>query len=235
MARRIESNDVKLAEKSLPANAARFFRVFCVASVVLAAACQRQGPLAGSLRQHPGQAKGHLPKVAVLPLGDFSPLLARKAVGWISNFYPVEAKELSPVPMPAAAWYPVRHRYRADSILNILHRFKPAGFNYIIALTHKDISCTSYPYPDWGVLGYGEYPGQTCVVSSYRMKSPAITEKLYLERLQKVVLHELGHNFGLDHCSAPACLMADAEGTIATVDREKVWICPACSKKSGKK
>lgn len=234
MARRIQSNDVKLAEKSKPSTAGWFLMVACVASVVVAAACHRHGPPAGSIKQCSGQVRGQLPKVAVLPFGDFSPLLAGQAAGWIQSFYPVEAKVLTPVPMPAAAWYPVRGRYRADTILNILHCYKPAGYNYIIALTNNDISCTSDPFPDWGVLGYGEYPGQTCIVSSFRMKGPSITEKHFLERLQKVVLHELGHNFGLDHCSAPACLMADAEGTIATVDREKVWICPACSKKSGK-
>lgn len=49
------------------------------------------------------------------------------------------------------------------------------------------------------------------------------------ERLTKVVLHELGHNLGLDHCNKPNCSMEDAGGTIKTVDRENKEVCPKCS------
>jgi archaemetzincin len=38
------------------------------------------------------------------------------------------------------------------------------------------------------------------------------TETQLLVKLLKVALHELGHNFGLPHCSNTTCIMADAKG-----------------------
>jgi archaemetzincin len=40
------------------------------------------------------------------------------------------------------------------------------------------------------------------------------------ERLAKVAVHELGHTLGLPHCPNVGCLMEDAEGRVATCDRE---------------
>jgi predicted Zn-dependent protease len=65
-------------------------------------------------------------------------------------------------------------------------------------------------------------------VSTYRLGRGAATETVADERLVKAVGHELGHTFGLDHCSTPGCLMADACGTIRTVDAGTGRLCPAC-------
>ena len=40
------------------------------------------------------------------------------------------------------------------------------------------------------------------------------------QRLAKVAVHEAGHTLGLEHCPTRGCLMEDAEGQVATCDRE---------------
>ena len=47
-------------------------------------------------------------------------------------------------------------------------------------------------------------------------------------RTVKVVNHELGHVLGLGHCPKEGCLMADARGTIKTVDGEPGPLCELC-------
>jgi archaemetzincin len=71
------------------------------------------------------------------------------------------------------------------------------------------------------------------VVSSFRLHKRSATPDLFKARLVKVVNHELGHTFGLDHCTTPGCLMEDAAGSIKTVDRETGDFCADCRARLG--
>jgi archaemetzincin len=125
-------------------------------------------------------------------------------------------------------------RYRADSIIRWIRRTKPDTIDYMIGITPKDISTTKKDkegnikkpesrYKDWGVFGLGFRPGNACVVSTYRLGNKK------LERLSKVGMHELGHNFGLKHCDFNnTCVMQDAVETIKTVDRARAKFCSNC-------
>jgi archaemetzincin len=170
-------------------------------------------------------------KVALQPFAKFDSLLVSLAGKEIQEFYHFEVISLNSKPLPQMAWYPVRSRWRADSLLIWLERSKSDSINFIMGLTDKDISCTNEDIPDWGIFGYGYQPGPSCVISTFRLKRNAKDDAHLRDRFVKVLLHELGHNLGLDHCPTPGCMMEDAEGTIVTVDNEKKELCPKCREK----
>jgi archaemetzincin len=128
-------------------------------------------------------------------------------------------------PLPANAYYKPRNRYRAEILLKELQG--TPGYDKLMAITAKDISTTHKQYADWGVMGLAFRGRKPCVISTYRVRTT--NTNLFNERVIKLALHELGHTMGLPHCSYSAsCFMADASGTIKTVDRGTRRLCEHC-------
>jgi len=124
-----------------------------------------------------------------------------------------------PIKLPKSA--SVGGRYRSDTLLKYLRSSVMPG-NKIIGLTDKDITCQHRGSNDWGVFGYGDMPGSACVASPYRLNKANKANQLY-----KTAVHELGHNFGLNHCPNAGCIMADAKGK-NNIDNENSF-CSKCS------
>jgi archaemetzincin len=132
----------------------------------------------------------------------------------------IEVGLLAREPLPAAAFYRPRRRYRADGLLDFLDRRLPPDGVRILGLTGADISTTKGSVFDWGVLGLGRIDGASCVISEFRCRMKSNGPAHARERLAKVAVHEIGHTLGLPHCPTRGCLMEDAEGQVATCDRE---------------
>ena len=169
------------------------------------------------------------PVVAIQPLGPVKPADVQKVKASIEALYVVTVEILPEKPLPKAAYYKPRDRYKADDILDALANETPERIQKVIGFTTRDISTTNDEGKDWGIFGLGLMGGKACVVSTFRLRAGKADEKLFHERLIKVVNHELGHTFGLDHCPVDGCLMHSAEGKIATVDAESGKPCAACS------
>lgn len=180
-------------------------------------------------RQQPGAVKPKkFQQVALMLYENFDTALLHIAAAEVKAFYHCETVVLPSQLLPSSAWYPPNQRYRADSLIQFQKDHLPDGIESLIGITQKDISTTSGNKKDWGIFGLGYFPGRACVISVFRLRASTYDE--YRERFIKVVLHELGHNQGLPHCSYNKyCVMNDAGGTIATVDRERKWLCPHCT------
>lgn len=135
-------------------------------------------------------------------------------------FYDLKVLMLERAPLPKAAYYPKRKRYRAEKLLLFLNQRLPDDGFRILGLTGVDISTTKGQHEDWGILGLADVDGKACVLSSYRTKRRAKGATHARIRLGKVAVHEIGHTLGLPHCDNQGCLMEDAEGSVLTTDRE---------------
>ncbi len=164
------------------------------------------------------------------PLGPNDGQMLVAARRGIARLLGLTVRDLSPQPLPVAAYYPPRKRYRAEKLLGYLEQYvRPrSGCDHVLGMTSADISKTKGDAPDWGIFGLGEMPGTVAVVSTFRLGGRHATRRQIAIRVVKVVNHELGHNLGLDHCPGRGCLMQDARGAIKTVDEEAGLLCQAC-------
>lgn len=156
-------------------------------------------------------------QVKVLPLGDVDTKYIRETYDSIRSIAG-HAVLLQPVKMPDMAYYKPRSRYRADSLIHWMSGLAKPGEIYI-GVTSQDISTTKGKHVDYGVMGLGYCPGKACIVSSYRLKNK--------KNFYKLVIHELGHNMGLQHCPLNTCFMRDAKGGDPTGDEHA--FCKNCT------
>ena len=166
--------------------------------------------------------------IAIQPFGTFDTALIAVITPEITKqFDSAQVILLSPRELPKEAFYKPRSRYRAEILLEKLDSINSNRYTKILGLTNKDISTTKGGVYDWGIFGLGGLGKAPCVVSTFRMKKNS-TPELFLQRLRKVVVHELGHTFGLDHCDWPQCVMLDYRGTIASLDNTGFGFCSQC-------
>jgi len=151
-------------------------------------------------------------------------------VSTISDFYGFEVIVNGEFPLIDSLKVKNTNRYQANRILSASNTMNVDLDGKVLILTSYDI-CTDRKlngvlHKNWGIFGLAGIGKQSTVISTYRMKSN------HNSRLAKVVVHELGHTYGIPHCHENKnCVMNDAKGKGSTVDNVTLYICDNCRKK----
>ena len=176
--------------------------------------------------------------IAIQPFEDINQVYLDSLKEGLSHSYKSKVVFLDHIQLPPSTFIKVKTpRYRADKLIAYLKKTKPDSVDYIIGVTQKDISTTKRSkngqikkpvqrYTDWGIFGLGYRPGPSCILSTYRLKGKG--NKTLIKRIQKVGIHEIGHNLGLKHCPNKTCVMQDAAESIKTIDGVKGSLCKDC-------
>lgn len=179
--------------------------------------------------------------IALTPYDGFDHQMTMTIQSALSSTFNQPVYILPAKDIPRSAFVNIKTpRYRAEALLIDLKNNKPDSIAYMLGLTNEDISTTkrdedgnvlepAEKYQDWGIFGLAYTPGSSCVVSTFRIKDK--DHELFIERLTKICIHEIGHNYGLDHCSSDKCIMNDAAETIKTIDWVDAEFCTNCIEK----
>lgn len=122
---------------------------------------------------------------------------------------------------------PGRRQYDANRILkDVSKMFLPDSFMKI-GLFRVDLFIPILTY----IFGQAILNGDTGIVSLYRLRNELYglekSKKLLNERLKKVVIHEIGHMFGLIHCQNPVCVMRSST-YVEDIDQKNQNLCAKC-------
>ncbi len=126
-------------------------------------------------------------------------------------------------PLLSEAYDKKRDQYMAEIYLEYIKALDlyKNDSNKLLVVTSVDLFSPMLNF----VFGMAEHPGKCAIVSMYRINSDRCEKKN--RRLQKEITHELGHTFGLSHCSDPKCVMSFSV-TIEDVDRKENVFCKNC-------
>lgn len=165
--------------------------------------------------------------VSICPIGTVSTDILAFLSKRISRRCGVECHFTPETENPRYAYDEVRCQYRAKTILKRLIQGCPADTIKAIGITHVDLFVPILKF----VFGLSQIDGPCAVISTYRLRpefydQPADPD-LFLARLEKTTIHELGHAFGLTHCQDYGCVMFSST-SIENTDRKKPDFCPAC-------
>jgi archaemetzincin len=164
-----------------------------------------------------------------LRVGAFPPAPARELVARVSQRVSVPCRLLA---TPLEGELPLldgRTQVSADPLLETLEAQAEHG-SLLVGLLALDIGSPLFTF----FFGRARLRGQAGLVSLARLRpefygmppDPALTA----QRLEREVLHELGHLGGLRHCDAYDCLMYFASNVHA-IDNRGSSYCPACAER----
>jgi len=122
---------------------------------------------------------------------------------------------------------PERVQYSANDILHCLLHHAPGGQNKIIGLTGIDLFIPALTF----IFGQAYLGGNAGIISTYRLRNEFYgmpgNDDIFFKRLNKTIIHELGHMFGLTHCHTMNCVMRSAT-YIEDIDQKEEYLCQSC-------
>jgi archaemetzincin len=158
---------------------------------------------------------------------------------YTESYFTIPVKLLTPVKPITGLFSPRMHhdygniQVHAGKILSYLLKRIPDDAYCIIGVTMMDL----YPDPAWNfVFGYAAYQKPVGVFSfsrfdpSFYNKEDTTDHKLLLLRSCKVLTHEIGHMFGMAHCTAYLCNM-NGSNNLQEADAQPLYLCPVCLRK----
>jgi archaemetzincin len=141
-------------------------------------------------------------------------------------------REMPPLPIPPGSLEAGRNQHSSTKILKELLREVPEDAGKLLGITGVDLCIPILTY----VFGEAQLGGTAAVVSLARLRQEfhgSVPDRpLFLERVRKESLHELGHTFGLIHCRSRDCVM-HLSNTVVDVDAKGRNFCTYCRTVAG--
>lgn len=145
----------------------------------------------------------------------------------VADAFPNPVQPLEGTVDLAPCFVPSREQYHATLALAALLRLRPDEDSKIVGVVQLDLFVPVLTF----VFGQAQLGGPGAIVSTCRLRTEFYglpsDEGVLVERTIKECVHELGHAFGLVHCTEYRCAM-HASSSVEEVDLKESRFCRAC-------
>lgn len=166
--------------------------------------------------------------IAVGTAGAVDAEAAEFAEASLSSALGARTRRIEPLPEPEYAFDPAREQYSSTLILRDALPRRPADAARLLVLTEKDIFIPMLSF----VYGQAQLNGPVAVLSLARLRQEFYglppSRPLFLLRIRKEVMHEVGHTLGLTHCEDALCAMA-LSTNLQQLDIKRGEFCDDCT------
>ena len=120
-----------------------------------------------------------------------------------------------------------RKQYFAPTLISYIHSLGRGDDEKVIAITDLDLFAPRLNF----IFGEADIGSGTAIVSLCRLRQEYYglpsNKVLFIERVTKEIVHELGHILGLGHCPDTQCIM-HFSNSLADTDYKSASFCPRC-------
>jgi archaemetzincin len=127
------------------------------------------------------------------------------------------------------AFDPLRQQYNSSYLLGTLLAQPLANTGKVLGIAEVDLFIPILTF----VFGEAQLDGPGAIVSMHRLNNTFYgmpeNNALLTQRIVKESIHELGHTFGLLHCSSPGCVL-NSSTYVEDIDQKSDAFCRQCQK-----
>lgn len=120
-----------------------------------------------------------------------------------------------------------RRQYDGNRLIKAIDSMYAMDSHKTLGLFNVDLFIPILTY----IFGQAFLGGRSGIASIYRLSNESYgikaDKKVFIDRFRKEVIHELGHTFGLIHCSNITCVMRSST-YVEDIDQKESRLCPHC-------
>lgn len=122
---------------------------------------------------------------------------------------------------------PARRQYDGNRLIKEIDSSYALDSNKTLGLFNVDLFIPILTY----IFGQAFLGGRSGIASIFRLSNESYglksDKKVFVDRIQKEVIHELGHTFGLIHCRNTTCVMRSST-YVEDIDQKDSTLCHQC-------
>ena len=169
--------------------------------------------------------------IAIIPLGRVDPAILMSLCKRLEDIFgEISCKVEAALPPMDQAYDSTRRQYNSSKILAALNKLSvDVDADRILGVAEFDLFVPGLNF----VFGEAQRPGEVALISLFRLKPQFYSldhdDELFMQRITKEAMHELGHTMSYGHCSNPDCIMFFSNSIVDT-DRKSARFCEECAR-----
>ena len=169
-----------------------------------------------------------LERVLVVPIGEINEKVLKQIAGALAQELNVHTSvSTRTLNIPAEIYNERRQQYLSTPLLSLLHTRYANDADYVLGVIDRDLYVPSLNF----VFGEADLSARVALISLTRLRQEFYglrpNPELFQKRALTEAVHEIGHTYGLRHCSDAHCVMFFSNSLVDT-DRKGHKFCTRC-------